>query len=358
MSDQAKFNSGCVMPHRLATHNALPAGSAFLNFRHLVDGMLTPYMIMDRSLTIIYANQAYLDSVERKLPDLIGKNVFHAFPDTDDRTAPIRETFIRTLNGETTRLERAYYHFRHADGTVSTKCWQCIQTPYYGVDGEVAYIVQHAEDITEADKLRQRNEVIQQELDHRVKNIFSVIQAVAMLSGTQAETIEEFRNEFASRLAAMGRTHDQLRDHNWEGLWLHSILKDGLDQFCGRDSERVTICGPDVRLSPRGAQHASLLVHEMATNAAKYGCFSVPGGKLRIETAHGDDAHSVKVCWKESGLSGVTAPDNTGFGSQLFNFMPNLTVDRVFEEDGMRLNLTARLLHPMEPSPDLTFPRP
>lgn len=345
------------MPHRLATHNALPAGSALLNFRHLVDGMLTPYMIMDRSLTVMYANQAYLDSVERKLPDIVGKNIFHVFPDTDDRTAPVREKFIRTLNGETTRLDRTHYHFRHADGSVSTKCWQCVQTPYYGIDGEVAYIVQHAEDITESDKLQQRNEIIQQELDHRVKNIFSVIQAVAMLSGNQAESIEEFRNEFASRLGAMGRTHDQLRDNEWDGLGLHAILKDGLDQFCGRNCDRVTICGPDFQLGPRGAQHASLLVHEMATNAAKYGCFSVPGGTLRIETSRGDDEYCFKVCWKESGLSGVTAPETTGFGSQLFSFMPNVSFERTFEEDGLRLELTARLLHPLKQPEEIEFPK-
>jgi len=117
------------------------------------------------------------------------------------------------------------------------------------------------------------------------------------------------------------------------------------------------MCGPDVRLSPRGAQHASLLIHEMATNAAKYGCFSVPGGALRIETAHGDDPHSVKVCWKESGLTGVKAPEATGFGSQLFNFMPNVSYDRVFEEDGLRLELTARLLHPMAPPEEIAFPK-
>lgn len=326
-----------------------------MNFRHLVDGMLTPYLVLDRSLTVIYANQAYLDSVERKLSDIVGKHIFTAFPDTDDRTTPVREAFIRTLNGETIKLDRTYYHFRHADGTTSTKCWQCVQTPYYAADGEVAYIIQHAEDITEADKLRQRNEIIQRELDHRVKNLFSVIQAVAMLSGSKAETIDQFRDEFSSRLAAMGRTHDQLRDHDWDGLWLHDVLRDGLNQFCGDNCDQVTIAGPDVRLSPRGAQHASLLVHEMATNAAKYGCFSVPEGHLKIRTDYGEDPHCVHVSWKESGMTGIKAPETTGFGTQLFNFMPNISCERLFEEDGFHLKLTAKLLHAMETPKDLSF---
>lgn len=343
------------MPHRLATHNALPAASALMDFRHLVDGMPTPYIVMDRSLNVVYANQAYLDTAERKLSDLIGKNVFRIFPDTDDRTAPIREAFIRTLNGETTRLDQLYYHFRHADGTYSSRCWRSVQTPYYDSDGEVAYIIQHPEDITEADKLRQRNEMIQRELDHRVKNLFSVIQAVAMMSGTKAETIDQFREEFADRLAAMGSTYDQLREQNWDGLWLHDILRDGLRQFCGDNCDKVTISGPNVRLSTRGAENASLLVHEMATNAAKYGCFSVPEGRLNIRTDYAEDPHSVHMSWKESGMTGIKAPETTGFGTRLFQSMQSSTSERLFEEDGLHVKLTAKLLHPMETPKDFSF---
>jgi PAS domain S-box-containing protein len=320
--------------------------------------MLTPYMIMDRSLMIVYANPAYLQSTECELDELIGRNIFDVFPDADDRVAPIRHAFNRTLDGETTRLERTYYRFHHSDGTTSTKCWQCTQTPYYGSDGGVQYIIQNAEDITESDLLRQRNEIVERELDHRVKNLFSVIQAVASLSGQKARTIEDFRNEFSARVAAMGRTHDQLREQNWEGLWLHEIIQEGLEQFCGSMCDKVVITGPDVRLSPRGVQHTSMLVHELATNAAKYGCFSVPDGRLQIRTTHGDDAHSLKVEWKESGLDGIVEPERTGFGTQLTSFMPNLKCERRFEEDGFRLTVEARLLHPMDDPHEAVFRGP
>lgn len=336
------------MPGQLSTHEGLPPDSVFLNFRKLLDNILTPYMVMDPDLVIIYANKAYLDSVERSLDEIAGKYIFESFPDGDDRMARARDTFLKTLDGEPTRLERQFFEHEHADGTVSTKCWQYVQTPYFGSDDEVLYIVQQAEDITEAVALERRNELIAQELDHRVKNIFAVIQAVAMLSGERAESVDDFRDEFAARLAAMSRTHDQLRANSWDGLGLKDVIGDALEQFCGAESPRVRISGPEVRLSPRGAQHASLLVHELATNAAKYGCLSVEDGELQITITPGDDPHTLMVDWKETGLKGLKTPEREGFGTQLVKFMPNLKMQRIYEENGLLLKLEARMLHPME----------
>lgn len=337
-----------IMFDQLRTHRGLPAESAHLNFRTLLDGIETGFMVMDRDLVIVYANAAYLSSVERSLEDIVGRYIFDVFPDSKDRVASVRKKFLDVLEGKTTRLERQKFTHRHADGSVSTKCWQCSQTPYYDGVGNVRYIVQQADDITEEEILRQRSELMSRELDHRVKNLFSVIQAVASLSGQRAETIQEFRDEFTARIAAMGRTHDQLRETNWDGVWIKSVILDGLELFCGKNAERVSITGPDVRLSPRGAQHASLLVHELATNAAKYGCFSVPEGRLDIVIRPTDDPYLVDAEWKESGVSGVVPPSHQGFGTQLTEFMPNLVCTRDYKDGGLHVRMTARLLNPMD----------
>lgn len=337
-----------IMFDQLRTHRGLPAESAHLNFRTLLDGIETGFMVMDRDLVIVYANAAYLSSVERNLDDIVGRYVFDVFPDNEDRVASVRRKFLDVLDGKTTRLDRQKFTLRHPDGTVSTKCWQCSQTPYYDGVGNVRYIVQQSDDITEQEMLRERSEMMSRELDHRVKNLFSVIQAVAALSGHRAESIKEFREEFSARIGAMGRTHDRLREGNWQGLSLKGIAHDGLDQFCGRKHDRVSITGPDVQLSPRGAQHASLLVHELATNAAKYGCFSVPDGRLDIIIRPTGDPHLVEVDWIESGVSGVIPPSRTGFGTQLTEFMPNLICRRDYKDGGLHVRMTARLLSPMD----------
>lgn len=336
------------MLDQLRTHKGLPAEAVYLNFRNLLDGVATGFMVMDRDLVIVYANETYLQAVERRLEDIVGQYVFDAFPDSADRVEGVKQRFLDVLDGKVTRLDRQNFELHHPDGTVSTKCWQCTQTPYRDGTGEVAYIVQQAEDITEKERLQERADLMSRELDHRVKNVFSVIQAVAALSGHGAETIEEFRNEFTARIAAMGRTHDQLRDRNWDGLWLKTLIQDGLEQFCGSNCDKVTITGPDVQLSPRGAQHASLLIHELATNAAKYGCFSVPEGRLDIIIRPTSDPHLVECDWKESGVSGVVPPSRTGFGTQLTEFMPNLVCTRDYHEGGLHFRLKAKLLNPMD----------
>jgi PAS domain S-box-containing protein len=312
-----------------------------LNFQHLFDTMLTPYMIMDRDLVIVYANAAYLQNVERSLDELVGKYIFDAFPDTEERVAPVRDAFLRTGNGETTQLERQYYHFTHADGTTSTKCWQCLQTPYIDGDGQVSYIVQNSEDITEADALRQRNEVIAKELDHRVKNLFSIIQAVAALAGHTAETVDEFRTDFSGRIMSMSRTHNSLASGEWEGMLLSDVFENELEQYGGASSPRISFSGPALTLGTKATQDASMIIHEYATNAAKYGALAGDRGRLDISWAVKDT--DLVVDWHESGLVGIKQPNRIGFGSQLTQFMPNVSETRDYREDGLRLTLRVPL---------------
>lgn len=340
------------MPLDLTSPKSDGHPGANLDFLKLVDDMPTPYMVMDRDLTIIYANTAYLTSVERSLDQIGGRYIFDSFPETAERVAAVRAIFLKTLDGVTTRLDRQDFLLEHADGTTSTKCWQCVQTPYFNEVGEVAYIVQHAEDVTESEKLRRTNDAISLELDHRVKNVFSIVQAVAALAGQNCETLDEYRHDFEDRIIAMSRTHDSLSRRDWAGLSLRQIFNEALAHYGGLDSDRITFQGRDVVLNPRASQMASLLIHEFATNAAKYGCFSQSDGQLSI-TVWPDLKHkSLKVEWKESGLSGIEPSDRTGMGTKLESFMPNVSIDRAYEDDGLRMTIHSILID--SPSVDST----
>ncbi len=323
------------MLDQLWTHKGLPAESVFLNFRKLLDNILTPYMVMDTELIIIYANDAYLQTVERSLNDIVGRYIFDSFPDSDERVAEVRATFLETLDGQPTKLERQFFEFEHADGTSSTKCWQCVQTPYYGPDGDVIYIIQHAEDVTAAVALEQKNDMVARELDHRVKNMFAVVQSVAALSSQRAETADDFREDFIARLAAMSRTYDALSSADWNGLQLSEIFRAELDQYGGAPSTRIGLSGPDIRFGPRASQDASMVFHELATNAAKYGCFSTATGRLDISWHIDRAANKLEIEWAESGMSGITEPVELGFGSQLTNFMPTVSVERIYRPEGL-----------------------
>ena len=327
------------MLESLLTHKGLPQEAVHLNFRKMFDNILTPYMVMDRRFYIVYANPAYLEMVERKLEDIIGRYVFDNFPDTEERVEIIRSAMVRTLNGETTRMERQSYHFESADGSTRTRCWQCVQTPYFNSDGEVAYIIHHAEDVAEAVELERRNQLIARELDHRVKNMFSVIQATASLASQNVTDISEFRDSFISRLMAMSRSYNQLRNSNWEGVPLRDIFEAELEQYGGLNSNRITAEGPHVLFNAKVVQTASIFVHELATNAAKYGCFSTPEGRLHISWWHEEGGPGMFISWTETGLSGVTAPETTGFGTQLSDFMPNMKIKRDYRDEGLHVDV-------------------
>ena len=327
------------MLETLLTHKGLPPEAVHLNFRRLLDNILTPYMVMDRRFYIVYANPAYLELVERKLEDIVGRYVFDNFPDTEERVEVIRSALVKTLGGEVTRMDRQSYHFESPDGSTRTRCWQCVQTPYYGADGEVAYIIHHAEDVAEAVELERKNELIARELDHRVKNMFSVIQATASLASQNASSVTEFRDKFISRLMAMSRTYNQLRDSDWQGVPLRTIFEAELEQYGGLNSDRITVEGPHVLFNAKVVQNASIFLHELATNAAKYGCFSKPEGRLHISWRHEEGGPGLFISWTETGLSGVTAPVTTGFGTQLETFMPKMKVKREYRDEGLHIEV-------------------
>ncbi|WP_169711730.1 sensor histidine kinase [Henriciella litoralis] len=325
------------MPHRLKTPTAWPAETNALDFRHLVDSMITPYMVLDRNLSLVYGNDAYLRATDLELEEIVGKYVFDVFPDSPDRVAEIRREFLKTLDGEVTRLDKHYVNLQHEDGTSSVRCWHCIQTPYFNDKGEVTHIVQYAEDITRADALTRRNDVIAKELDHRVKNMFAVIQAVAALAGHATETADEFRADFSARILSMSRTYSKLSNGEWQGLSLNEIIEGELEQYGGSTSPRISFNGPSIQLGLKATQDASMIIHESATNAAKYGALKSPDGRLDIDWEIKDG--ELVVNWRESGLTGIKEPDRVGFGSQLTQFMPNVRETRDYRDDGLRITV-------------------
>lgn len=173
-----------------------------------------------------------------------------------------------------------------------------------------------------------RQELVMRELDHRVKNILATIQALVRFSGKSAESLEGFTKGLERRLASMSRAHDLLTDSRWTSASLHRLLKEELSPYCLDGQANLTITGEDVALIPSAASSLSLLIHELATNAAKYGCYSVPEGILHITVDRVDDGQStprIVLQWRECNGPVVAKPTRSGFGRVL--------LEKVFEHD-------------------------
>ena len=307
-----------------------------LDFRRIVDEMNIPYQVLDRDLNLVYANKAFYDLFGRTPEQLVGRNIFETFPESKSRERKILRYFERTLQGKTTVMDKEHYRIQQPDGSTELRCWQSIQTPFFGEDGTVTHILQQAVDITEEEAQKRQKELLARELDHRVKNMFAVIQAIANLASHEAQTAREFREDFAGRIVAMSRTYDALSHTDWEGLNLRDIFKAELAFYQTGPGERIVIEGPDIRFSAQACQNASLLIHELATNAAKHGSLSQPEGRLHISWEVDEPNDEIRIVWSETGLSGIQPPGRLGFGTQLTDFIPNIRkITRTYRDEGL-----------------------
>ena len=155
-----------------------------------------------------------------------------------------------------------------------------------------------------------RQEVMINELNHRVKNTLAMIQSLARQSFSGAEPAA--LDAFTERLVALSRAHDLLT----ERTWLNADLSDVVARTLGPFGDRARFSGPPLCLSPNSAVTMSMILHEMATNAVKYGALSAPEGLVEVLwTLDGD--HSLTLIWRERGGPEVTVPNRDGFGSRL-----------------------------------------
>jgi two-component sensor histidine kinase len=173
-------------------------------------------------------------------------------------------------------------------------------------------------DSTDRLKADEQRILLINELNHRVKNTLATVQSLAMQTLRNTERTVDARKLFESRLMALSRAHDVLTVESWEGAKLRQVAGRALEPFASRDG-RVSIGGPDVWLTPKQALAISMALHELATNAAKYGALSNDVGRVRVDWAIRplDGARELKLTWVEDGGPKVRQPARTGFGSRL-----------------------------------------
>jgi PAS domain S-box-containing protein len=228
------------------------------------------------------------------------------------------EIFSKCLaSGEPYRIE---YRLRHRSGEYRWTLGRA--EPVRDAGGKIIRWMGTCTDIHDAKEHAARNEILSRELSHRIKNIFAVISGLVGMSAREEPGQKPFARALQERVAALGRAHEFVRPHSEESApqaptdSLHGILLGILSPYPAMDDGRITIDGPDVRVDDRGATPLALLVHELATNAMKYGSLSVPAGGVRITTKVVDG--TLHLSWSESDGPRIDGtPTRQGFGSKL-----------------------------------------
>jgi PAS domain S-box-containing protein len=196
-------------------------------------------------------------------------------------------------------------------------------------------------DITERKRAEEQQTTLVAELNHRVKNILAIVQSVAAQTVRSSGSLENFSDAFAGRLKALAIAHDMLTQTRWIGIGLSELLAAVLEPYRSPEAPRVSISGEPILLPARAVVPLSMVLHEMTTNAAKYGALSSRRGNIEITwQVTGDIEKSVELVWLESGGPKVKAGTSTGFGTTLIDHVirhdldGNTTID--FDPAGVR----------------------
>lgn len=209
-------------------------------------------------------------------------------------------------------------------------------------------------DVTERREEEERRALLMAELDHRVRNMLATINAMVWMTSKSAPSHDALVETLTGRIQAMARTHGLITKSGWRGAELGQIVGDEVHSYSGDD--RVAISGEDeVLLPPKEAVDLALVLHELATNAAKHGAWSSVEGRVEISwRIEADTVRAVHLVWRERGGPTVAEPTVTGFGTRLIGSAfrgKNGSVDLRFEPEGVVCELRIPLSGQPKPEP-------
>ncbi|WP_096358773.1 PAS domain-containing protein [Variibacter gotjawalensis] len=190
---------------------------------------------------------------------------------------------------------------------------------HYAADGSPLSMAGISIDITDRKRGEDHRDLLAAELNHRVKNSMATMQSIAHQTLRNAATLEQARTTLDARLQSLSSAHDVLTRENWEGATIAEIADGALGPFRAANANRFAAGGPSIRLSPRAALALVLALHELATNAVKYGALSNEDGRVILNWSMTDGAQddSFSLRWEEVGGPQVSAPSRSGFGTRM-----------------------------------------
>ncbi len=188
----------------------------------------------------------------------------------------------------------------------------------------------------------EKERLLMREVNHRAKNILSVVDAIA--HRTAAQNPEDFAERFSERIQALSANQDLLVRNEWKGVEIDDLVRAQLAHFADLIGSRIVVDGPKLRLKAAGAQAIGLALHELATNAGKYGALSADGGG--VDVCWGTDGDTLTMSWTERDGPPVSAPKRRGFGTIVMESMAARSVDGEVQLDYAPSGLIWRLTCP------------
>jgi len=214
----------------------------------------------------------------------------------------------------------------------------------YGSDGRPQRVVGVDIDVTARKRAEEHQRMLVAELDHRVKNVLATVSAVASRTQDASLSGADFAATLAGRIQSMAATHELLSGRQWRGVSIPELVRRVLAPYMtGHNAE---LDGPELTLSPESVQAVSMVLHELATNAAKHGALSTDDGRVSVrwrQVTNGSPDARIRIMWQEAAGPAVRAPNRSGYGMEvirdLIPYELGGTVDLAFSPDGVRCEI-------------------
>ena len=235
--------------------------------------------------------------------------------------------------------------YRRADGQYRTM--QTEARPRFDRSGTFLGMTGVNTDITDQLIAEERTLMLMGELNHRTKNILTVVQAVARQTG-RTSTPKEFTRTFGDRLIGLAASNDLLLRNDWSGVEISELIVAQLAHLRYLIGERIITSGPKLRIAPTAAQTLGMALHELSTNSLKHGALGAADGQVRLtwDFAGASSASGFMLSWVESGVTNVAAPAQKGFGHAVIVDMVAATLDADvevrFDQGGFKWLVRAR----------------
>lgn len=319
-------------------------------FQQILDAVPAAIYTTDPAGKITYYNRAAVEWAGRE-PE-IGKDewcVSFRLRTPDGKPLPANECPMAIALKENRPVRGIEAIALRPDG--STIPFLPFPTPIQDGDGNLIGAVNLLVDLTERKRMEEHALLLAHEVDHRAKNLMAVVQAMVHFS--KADTVEALKTSIQGRLKALANAHLLLSQSRWNGADLHSLISAELSPYLDEQRTGIKLSGPDLTLEPRQAQAMAMVVHELTTNAVKYGALSAPTGCIRLEWARPRN-DQLLMCWTETGGPEPKSPKRNGFGTQAIDQVVRNelggTADFEWRPTGLVCSLVLSLERPAEPS--------
>lgn len=282
----------------------------------VLDNASVAVFVMNERQHCIYMNAAAEALTGYTLAETQGRPlhdvVHHTHP--DGRHFPIEDCAIDRAFPENNK-EQGEEVFVHKDGTFYPIAFTA--SPIQDEEAKTIGTIIEVRDISREKAAQERQTLLIGELHHRVKNILATVQSIMNFTLRTSETMEAFQNGMSGRIASLARSHAMLTDSQWTGADLEGIIRAELEPY--DDGQRLILEGTSLRLPVDAAVALAMAVHELTTNAVKYGALSVPDGKLKVnwDAVPAEGGIALYLEWREQDGPTVRVPTRRGFGSTL-----------------------------------------